>query len=155
MKVLEGRVAAPLVKVMHEGRPVSRRQHGPLASDNRGPLGIARVLRIFPRRVGLDEGAAQAAREAHAFAVHVSACTLPEFECRREFAEFDADFLQHRVGVVFDQFQRFGIEDFEMRNPALDPACVVIRGCAPAPARRASASRPRTATAAIRVAPEL
>jgi hypothetical protein len=54
---------------------------------------------------GLDQLAAHTAGKAHPFAVHVGAGVLPDLERLRVLAELDADFLQHRLGVVLDERQ--------------------------------------------------
>ncbi len=86
------------------------------AADHHVVSRIARVLGEFARRRGLHQLAAHAARETHPFALHVGACGLEQCQRLVIVAEVDADLLQDRIGIVFEQFEAIAPHHFVAGN---------------------------------------
>ncbi len=104
-EILDGRVAAAVIEIAHEGRAIDRREHRVVAADGDVALRVARILHIFARRRFLDDGTRQPAWEADAGALHVGARLAPQLDRFRLVAELDAHFLQDGVGIVLDDLQ--------------------------------------------------
>ncbi len=71
-------------------------------------------------RRGLAELARQSLGDMHTLALNVRPCVSPALKRYGVFGEVDADFLKHRLGVGFDDLQRFLVEDFKIGNIAFD-----------------------------------
>src|SRR3546814_4770582 len=72
------------------------------------------------RRDGLAELAAEAAREAHALAVHVGAGLLEQRQRFGILAELDADLGPHRLRIALDQVEPLLREQLVGRNLPLE-----------------------------------
>ena len=90
-----------------------------------------------------EQRAAEAAREAHAFALHICAGGAPQAQGLRVAPEFDADLLQDGLGVVLDDLDGFGVQQLDRRDAATDVA--EFRRDLPA---ASGAARPAVAAAA-------
>ena len=120
LEVVQGGVAAAFVEVAHKGRAVRRREHGVFAADDHVVRRVAGVLREFARCAGLHDGAAHAARKAHALAGDLGTGFAPDVQGLGVVAEIDADFFQDGVGVALDRGQAFFIEHLEVGDLAGD-----------------------------------
>ena len=118
-EVFDRRIAADAFEVAHEGRAVDWREDGRLATDLYAALGIARMPGEDRRR-GLQKLAAEALREMHPLAPNVGSCFLPQRQGFGVLTEFDADFLENRIGVALDQLQAFLVEDLVFADLAGD-----------------------------------
>ena len=91
-----------------------------------------------------EGGASGTAVQAHAGALDVGAGLAPDFERLRVVAEFEADFLDDPVGLIFEFDQAFFAEEFVERDFALD-----VGGCGDLRSRAlASGSASASATGA-------
>ena len=115
-EILDGRVAAPLVEVVDERRPVGRREDDVRVPDLDIARGIASALGEHGGRAGPDDLAAHASREADARAGHVGAGASKDLEGLREVADLDADLLEQGVGVVLDQLEALGRDHLDGRH---------------------------------------
>ena len=118
-EILDGRITAATFGIAHEGRAVDRRQHQIATADLDIALGVAGVLGERPRR-GLGQLARQPTGNMHPLAPHIGACGFPQLQRGRVLDEIDADFFQHRLGVVLDDLKRFFVQNLEIRDVALD-----------------------------------
>jgi hypothetical protein len=116
-----------------------------LAADDDIAHRVARVLRELARCGGLHQLAAHAARESHAFALHVGAGRLEQRQRLRVVAEVDADLLQDGVGVVLEQLEAVVAQHFVARDLACDVRHEIMR---PRRARGALGIAPTRAAAA-------
>ena len=128
-KVLDAGIAPAFIEAAYEGRSVGGREDRVGAADDDVVRGIARVLRELPRRRRLDQRSAHPAWKAHPFLAHVGARLPEQLQRLRVVAEVDADLLEDRVGVVFEQFQAVVTEHLVVRNLARDVGHEVVRPC--------------------------
>ena len=120
LEVFNGGVAAALVEVVHEGRPVGGDQHRALAADGDTARGVAGVLHVLTGRCRLNDLPAHAGGEAHSGAVYIGAGFLEQVEDFGVIKKIDANLGQQPVGIVFDQLQVFFAEDLNVGNVAFD-----------------------------------
>ncbi len=120
LEVLDGRIAAAVVEIAHEGRAIDRREDRGVAADLHVALRVAGVLDVLLRGRLLDDRARETAREADAGALHIGAGLLPQLERLRLVAELDADFLQDGVGIALDDAEALFVQHRHQRNLADD-----------------------------------
>ena len=140
LEIGHGGVAPPAFVVAHEGRAIDRGQHQVAPADLDIAVAVAGDLGVLRGRGGA-ELAGQAAGDAHPLAGDIGAGLAPARQGGRVVDEVDADFLQHRLGIVFDDLDRLRGEDLEIGDVAGDEA----RGLDP---RRGALGAARGATAA-------
>ena len=119
-EVLDARVATALVEVAHEGRAVGRREHRRIAADAHIARRVAGDLRELAGRMLLDQFAAHAARESHAFAVDLRARFAEDVEDLGILAELDTGLLEDAVGIAFDDREPRIVQHLEARDPPHD-----------------------------------
>ena len=119
VQVLQRAVAAAAIEVGDERRAAHRREHRCVAAEADAALGVARVQNEFLRRRA-EQRAGQAAGNAHALAAHVGAGVTPQAQRFGVATEFDADFLEDRLGVRLDDLDRFAAQQFDVRDAAAD-----------------------------------
>ena len=78
------------------------------------------MLGVLGRGRRLDQRSAKAFGHSHAFALDVSSGGFPERQGRRIIFKINTDLSQNDIGIGFNQFQRFVVEDAIVRNLALD-----------------------------------
>ena len=101
------------------------------------------------RRRGLQKLAAKALGKMDALALHIGAGILPQRQRLGVVAELDADLLQHRVGIGFDERKPFFVEHLVLASSARDEG----QRLAGTAARALGAPRRRAAAATCSVRP--
>ena len=119
-EVVDRRVAAAGVEVVHERRAPGGAEHGVAAAEPDGVRGVSRVLGELARRVRLDDAPAHSGLEAHALAVHVGTRVAEDCEDFRVATKLHADFAKDLVGVALDEGEALFAENFEGAQSAAD-----------------------------------
>ena len=99
-EVLDRGVAPAVVEVVDERRAVGRHEDHVRVADLDAPGRVAGALGEDPRRRGLDDRAAHAAREADPLALDVGAGAAEDLGRLGEVDDLDADLLEEGVGVL-------------------------------------------------------
>ena len=119
LQVLERAVAAAAIEIVDERRPADRRENGRIAAEAHVALGVARMQRELARR-RLEQMARESARDVHPLALDVGAGAPPQAQGFRVAPKLDADLLEDGLGVVLDDLDRLGTEQFDRRQLAAD-----------------------------------
>ena len=119
LEILKGRVSTPAFDIPHKGRAVYRRHHQLIAANLNAARRITCVLRER-RRGGRTELACKAFRDPHALTLNVCACVSPAFQRLWVVHEGHTDLLQHAIGVRFNNFESFVVQDLQIRDPTFD-----------------------------------
>jgi len=119
-EILDRCVTPALVQVAYERRTVRRYEYRPLTANNNATLRISGVLHEFGRRGVLHDRPAQPTRKAYPLAIDIGAGIAEEGKRLRKITEFNADFLENRVGILLDELQAFLVQHLEIGNPAID-----------------------------------
>ena len=110
-EVLNRRVASSFLYIPDEGRAVGRNQNQVLTADDNISFRISGMLNEFPGSSIANQALAHSFGESHPFLLHIRTCILEDFQCFRIPPEVDTDFLQNRVGIVFNETQAFLVEE--------------------------------------------
>src|SRR5271165_7170240 len=119
LQVLERAVTPSAIEIVDERRSANRRKHSCVAAESYVALGVARIQREFPR-CGREQPASEAARNVNPLADDVGARAAPQTQGLRIAPKLDANFLEDRLGVGLDHFDRFGAEQLDYGEFAAD-----------------------------------
>ena len=120
-KIRDGGVTPPLLDRADEGRAVNRCQHKVFSTHGHVAFRVAGVLDVLRRGTGA-QAARQSTRDAHPLAIDIGARIAPQRQRAGVIDELHADFLQHRLGVPFDDGQRLFVQHLEIGDVAGDIA---------------------------------
>ena len=126
-EILDRAVAPAFVQVAHEGRTVDRREHRMVAADFHRAFRVAGILGELRRRRG-----AELAGEGRAGSgTRVSRTSAPASRniARHSGSSWNSMPTSSRngIGIVLDQLQPFGREQFDLRNFPLNSAQLLDR----------------------------
>src|SRR4051812_36932610 len=115
-EILDLRITTSLVEVAYKRRTICRGEDRAVAADDYGARRVAGVLSEFTRSGLADDCAAHSTWEADTLTLDVGTCVFQQLQRFRVIPEVDANLLQDRIRIMFEDLETLGIQYFVIRN---------------------------------------